>query len=96
MTYVQLFISTTLESTKFELTHVGVPIKSAWGIGEWGGGNKSLDFELAPHKWPLQSRHFPDGFRVKHVVGSCLSGSPGGIGGRELSTVVKIYPDSRL
>ena len=33
---------------------------------------------------------------VKHVVGSFLSGSPGGIGGRELSTVVKIYPDSRL
>ena len=29
---------------------------------------------------------------LKHIVGSCLVGSPNGHGGRELSTVVRIYP----
>ena len=33
---------------------------------------------------------------VKHVVGSCLVGSPGGQGVRELSAVVKIYPVTRI
>ena len=35
------------------------------------------------------------GLAVKHVVGSCLVGSPGRQGGRELSAVVKIYPVTR-
>ena len=32
---------------------------------------------------------------LKHIVGSCLVGSPDGHGGRELSTVVRIYPGIR-
>ena len=35
------------------------------------------------------------GLAVKHVVGSCLVGSPGGQGGCELSADVKIYPVTR-
>ena len=33
---------------------------------------------------------------IKHVVGSCLVGSPGGQGVRELSAVVKMYPVTRI
>ena len=33
---------------------------------------------------------------LKHVVGSCLVGSPGGQGVRELSAVVKMYPVTRI
>ena len=33
---------------------------------------------------------------LKHKVGSCLFGSTGGLGGCELSAVVKIYPDTQI
>ena len=36
------------------------------------------------------------GQQVKHVVGSSLFGSPGGHGGRELSSVVRFYPDMKV
>ena len=36
------------------------------------------------------------GEKLKHVVGSCLVGSPNGHGGHELLAVVRIYPGIKI
>ena len=46
-------------------------------------------------QWLADAADVADVAALKHVVGSCLVGSPGGHGGRELSAVVKMYPDMR-
>ena len=47
-------------------------------------------------QWLADAADVADVAALKHVVGSCLVGSPGGHGGRELSAVVKMYPVTRI